>query len=97
MAAASHNREQFVTVNFWAGARAAVGRPTEDFAIEPGMNVADLINAIARDHADAPRLPALLDCCSYLLGDRPIGREAWARTELSPGDVLEVLPPFAGG
>jgi molybdopterin converting factor small subunit len=97
MTAVSHHREQTVAVNFWAAARAAVGRPSEQFALEPGMNLRDLVARIADQHPEAPNLSALLDCSSYLLGDRPVQREEWGSTALSAGDVVEVLPPFAGG
>jgi molybdopterin converting factor small subunit len=32
-----------------------------------------------------------------LVGDRPVGAQDPALVPLVPGDVVELLPPFAGG
>jgi molybdopterin converting factor small subunit len=32
-----------------------------------------------------------------LVGDRPVGSQDPAQVNLRPGDVVELLPPFAGG
>lgn len=83
-----------VTVRYWAAARAAAGR-TED--IVAGSTVADVLAEVRRTHADNARLIAVLDLSSLLVGDRPVGTRSPADVSVGPGDVVEVLPPFAGG
>lgn len=83
-----------VTVRYWAAARAAAGR-SED--VVSGDSVADVLAAVRVVHADNPSLGRVLEISSLLLGDLPIGRRDPAQVALRAGDVLEVLPPFAGG
>ncbi|MEJ7629412.1 MAG: MoaD/ThiS family protein [Nocardioidaceae bacterium] len=83
-----------VTVRYWAAARAAAGR-AED--VVSGGSVADVLAAVHRVHADNPRLLQVLAVSSLLLGDTPLGSRDRATVPVGPGDVLEVLPPFAGG
>ncbi|MEP6667373.1 MAG: hypothetical protein ABJA81_13070, partial [Nocardioidaceae bacterium] len=59
--------------------------------------VVEALEAARSLHADSPRFGQVLDISSLLLGDRPIRREELARVRVSTGDVVEVLPPFAGG
>lgn len=81
-----------VTVRYWAAARDAAGCALEKL---PGRTLADLIEAAGVRHgADLARL---LGICSYLVGDRPAKRAEASSIELVAGDVVEVLPPFAGG
>ena len=35
--------------------------------------------------------------CSVLLGDRPVRTQNPESVVVRPGDVVELLPPFAGG
>lgn len=82
-----------VTVRYWAAARAAAGRPEDRVS---AATVADALAAIRRLHPDA-RFGQVLGVSSLLIGDRPVGAADPASIELSPGDIVEVLPPFAGG
>ncbi len=83
-----------VTVRYWAAARAAAGRVEERFT---GATVADVLALARLAHHDDPRFSRVLDACSLLLGDRPVGTRDLAAVDVSDGDVIEVLPPFAGG
>ncbi len=81
-------------MRYWAAARAAAGLAHEEVY---GRTVADVL-ATARDrHGGQPRFAQVLAVSSFLLGDRPLGTSDLSRVEVTEGDVLEVLPPFAGG
>ncbi len=82
-----------VTVRYWAAARQAAGCAEERLR---GDTVADVL-AAARERHDDPGFAKLLGVCSLLLGDRPLGRAEPSDVAVGDGDVLEVLPPFAGG
>ena len=83
-----------VTVRYWAAARAAAGGPED---VVSGGTVAEVLDAVRRLHADNARLLQVLGVSSLLLGRRPWARGTARRCRSSDGDVLEVLPPFAGG
>ncbi len=68
----------------------------EEYELSEG-SLADLLALVTRTHPEADRLPALLDVCSYLIGDRPVGPRQVADVVVRAGDTVEVLPPFAGG
>jgi sulfur-carrier protein len=78
-----------VTVRYFAGARAASGVDTE--TREAGT-LDELVGQLVDTHGE--RLERVLTACSFLVDgtsarDRGVG--------LSPGSVVDVLPPFAGG
>ena len=83
-----------VTVRYWAAARAATGRG-EDVVV--AHTLAEALHQVRLLHAERPRVAAVLDVCSLLVGDRPAGSRDPAAVQLRAGDVVEVLPPFAGG
>jgi molybdopterin converting factor small subunit len=89
--------EAAVTVRYWAAARAAAGVQSETYPVAGGTTLADLLGRVLDRHRDRPRLPDVLEVCSMLVGDRPVGSQDPARVSLEPGDVVEMLPPFAGG
>jgi sulfur-carrier protein len=76
-----------VTVRYWAGARDAAGRDEESVSAEV---LGDLVRQLAH------RTPALAEVLSVssLLVD---GLFSQPSRVLADGDVVEVLPPFAGG
>ncbi|WP_346620633.1 MoaD/ThiS family protein [Blastococcus montanus] len=78
-----------VTVRYFAGARAAAGVGTE--ARDAG-SLDELVGQIVADHGE--KLERVLAACSFLV-DGTQTRDRAAR--LSPGQVVDVLPPFAGG
>jgi molybdopterin synthase sulfur carrier subunit len=56
-----------------------------------------VLDAVRRMHADNPRLLQVLGVSSLLLGDIPLGLRDPSSVGVDHGDVLQVLPPFAGG
>jgi len=84
-----------VTVRYWAAARAAAGR-SEDH-IEDVATVQQALDGARRLHSDDDRFDQVLAISSVLLGDRPVQRDRLDDVPVSAGDVIEVLPPFAGG
>jgi sulfur-carrier protein len=83
-----------VTVRYWAAARAAAGRVEDTVS---GSTVSEVLAAARSLHADNPRFAQVLGISSLLLGDQPISSSDVGAVAVSPGDVIEVLPPFAGG
>ena len=77
-----------VTLRYWAGARAAAGVAEE--TLEVGPTVGDVLDAAVAAHPDLRDVVAV---CSVLLEGRAVRRE----TPVGDDQVLEVLPPFAGG
>jgi molybdopterin converting factor small subunit len=78
-----------VTVRYFAGARAASGVDSE--TREAGT-LDELVGQIVGDHGE--RLGRVLTACSFLVDGTSVRDRASA---LSPGSVVDVLPPFAGG
>lgn len=91
---ASDADENEVTVRYWAAARAAAGIAEE---VVTAPDLAALLMEIGRRHRDRDRFDAVIDMCSILVGDMPVGARDPATVVLKPGDSVEFLPPFAGG
>ncbi len=87
-----------VTFRYWASARAAAGVAEEQIPVDGPLPLAVLIDRVlaARSGGDE-RLSAVLATCSVLLGDQPVASADPAGIQVSPGQVVEFLPPFAGG
>lgn len=81
----------WVTVRYFAAARAAAGAESETVVLRPGATVAELVDRLA---ARGSRLATVLSGCSYLRDGIAVRDEA---TVLRTGDTVDVLPPFAGG
>ena len=76
-----------VTVRFWAGARRAAGRASEQV-------VAPDIRALRALLGERPELASVLAASSLLVdGVAPTADDV----SLRDGAVVDVLPPFAGG
>lgn len=80
------------TIRYWAAARAAAGCAEESF---DAPTLAEAL-AVARA-AHGQRLGAVLSRSSFLVDSAPVGSRPHDEVALSPGSVVEVLPPFAGG
>ena len=76
-----------VSVRYWAGARAAAG--TDEEPLVAG-STDDVVEALTGRGGELARVVAL----SSLLVDGRVVRDAVALTD---GQVVEILPPFAGG
>jgi molybdopterin converting factor small subunit len=94
-----------VTVRYFAAARAAAGvaeeqltvagprdLPSPDAAAAGGTTVAAVLAEAADRHG--PGLATVLRRCSYLLDEVAVHGTG---TVIRQGQVLDVLPPFAGG
>ena len=86
-------------VRYFAAARAAAGFEEEKFDLPEGATVADLLQAVLA--VERPELPAgtpplarILDRSSFLLNEVAVRDHT---TVLGADDVVDVLPPFAGG
>jgi len=85
-----------VTVRYWAGARAAAGTAEDTFAVDAEVTLADLVAQVLERHP-GDRMARTVAVCSVLLGDQPVRSQDPAAVVVRPGDVVELLPPFAGG
>ena len=86
-----------VTVRYWASARAAAGVEQDVLPVSDAATLAEVLAEVRSMHADRPRLAEVLRVCSVLVGERPVGAADPAQVRLRAGDVVELLPPFAGG
>ncbi|MGB3828492.1 MAG: MoaD/ThiS family protein [Ornithinimicrobium sp.] len=77
------------TLRYFAAAAEAAGTTEE---IVTGTDVAAVLAAACAAHG--PRMSHVVGHSSLLLGGRYVSDRD---TPLAPGDVLDVLPPFAGG
>lgn len=88
-----------MNVRYFAAARAAAGVEEERFDLPAGSTVEDLLAAVLGMErplppAGTPPLPRILSRSSFLLNEVAVRDRT---TVLNPGDVVDVLPPFAGG
>jgi sulfur-carrier protein len=90
----TEKRPARVTVRYWAAARAAAGR-AEDRV--DAATVAEALDRARQTHVDNPRFASVLAVSSLLVGDQPLGSRDPDAVPVRDGDVIEVLPPFAGG
>lgn len=80
-----------LTVRYFAAARAAAGAESEVLRVAPETTVAMLVDNLA---ARGSELARVLRRCSFLRDGIVVRDEA---TELFDGQIIDVLPPFAGG
>ena len=95
-----------ITVRYYAAARAAAGVETEALEVPDGGTLAMALDAMLEATRAAERsgerspedgVPELADVlrrCSFLVNE--VAAKDLHRT-LAGGDLLDVLPPFAGG
>ncbi|XAS65188.1 MoaD/ThiS family protein [Micrococcaceae bacterium Sec5.8] len=88
-----------MNVRYFAAARAAAGVEEEHFELPAGATVAALLDAILaverpEPPAGTPPLARLLSRSSFLLNEVAVRTRTAA---VQPDDVIDVLPPFAGG
>ena len=82
-----------VTMRYWAAAKEAAG------VAEQRLTADTLATALAQavETEGAERLRAVLARSSFLIDGDPVGLRAADSIVLRDGNVIEVLPPFAGG
>lgn len=81
-----------VVVRYWAGAKAAAGVAEESVTASTLGALLDAVQA-RRDE----RFANVLRLCSVVVSEQPVAPEQRADFALRPHDVVDVLPPFAGG
>jgi molybdopterin converting factor small subunit len=86
-------------VRYFAAARAATGMDEETLVHGGPISVSDLAEQLISLHPiaatpHAPDLAALLGRCSFLRNEVAVRS---LEALLDPDDVVDVLPPFAGG
>ncbi|GAB5080710.1 MoaD/ThiS family protein [Arthrobacter sp. AD-310] len=86
-------------VRYFAAARAAAGLEEEKFDLPEGTTVAGLLDALLaverpEPPAGTPPLARILSRSSFLLNEVAVRNHD---TVVGPDDVVDVLPPFAGG
>jgi len=82
-----------VTMRYWAAAKEAAGVAEQQLTAD---TLAAALSAAAEASAGS-QLRAVLDRSSFLIDGNPVGRRAADSVVLADGNVIEVLPPFAGG
>ena len=90
------NETDVIRLRYWAAARSAAGCDGDDLPVTGPTSLTAVLQQVAKLHPDT-RLMAVLDTCSILLGDRPVGTEDPDELMVPPGSELQFLPPFAGG
>jgi len=82
-----------VTMRYWAAAKEAAGVAEQQLTAD---TLAAALSAAA-ETSGGSQLRAVLDRSSFLIDGNPVGRRAADSVVLADGNVIEVLPPFAGG
>ncbi|WP_424212552.1 MoaD/ThiS family protein [Streptomyces sp. BI20] len=80
------------TIRYWAAAKAAAGTAEEPYA---ATTLAEALDAVRLAHPG--ELTRVLQRCSFLVDEQPVGTREHATVTLTDGGSIEVLPPFAGG
>lgn len=83
-----------VTVRYWAAARSAAEVTEEQLS---GSTVSEILHKARAARPDNVRFAHVLSMSALLLGDRPVNTLDLETIAVAEGDVIEVLPPFAGG
>ena len=93
---AERSRETAITVRYWAGARAAAGTAEDVLETTGEVTLADVVARVLERHP-GEQMARTVGVCSVLLCDRPVRTQDPDSVVVRPGDVVELLPPFAGG
>jgi sulfur-carrier protein len=83
-----------VTIRYWAAAKEAAGMAEE---VVEGITLREALDTAVAGRQPDRRLATVLARSSFLVNADPVGRTDKESIILEPGDVIEVLPPFAGG
>lgn len=83
-----------VTLRYWAASRVAAGTTHEQVS---ARTLAEALAAAVARHTLDGRFAQVVAISSLLLGEQPVGNRDASTVTLQDGDVIDVLPPFAGG
>ena len=93
---AQRSDETAIVVRYWAGARAAAGTAEDVLEATGDLSLADVVAKVLERHP-GEQMARTVGVCSVLLGDQPVRTQDPDSVVVRPGDVVELLPPFAGG
>ena len=93
---AQRSRETAIVVRYWAGARAAAGTAEDVLEATGELTLTDVVAQVLERHP-GEQMARTVGVCSVLLGDQPVRSQDPDSVVVRPGDVVELLPPFAGG
>lgn len=86
-----------LTVRYFAAAAAAAGTETEQLPVAGPVSREALFAILAARHPTPPpgepSLPSVLQRSSFLVA----GHRLRADQTVSPGETVDILPPFSGG
>lgn len=68
-----------------------------DVSDPAARTLAAVLDEVVRRRPGDRRFSDVVDICSVLVGEVPVGARPHEDVTLAPGDVVELLPPFAGG
>lgn len=85
-----------IEARYWAAAKQAAGVEGDRVEVEGPVTLADLQQRVLGLHPGA-RLGDVLAVCSVLVDERPVSSDDPGDVVVSPGSVVQFLPPFAGG
>ncbi|MFI5985314.1 MoaD/ThiS family protein [Streptomyces sp. NPDC098789] len=80
------------TIRYWAAAKSAAKTAEEAYS---ARTLAEALDAVRERHPG--ELSRVLQRCSFLVDEHPVGLRPHESVELTEGGTVEVLPPFAGG
>ena len=80
------------TVRYWAAARAAAGTRADEVE---APTLAEALEQLRGRHDE--KLAAVLGVCSFVVDGEPVGARDHAQVRLDGVELVDVLPPFAGG
>lgn len=81
-------------MRYWGSARSAAGVADEMVA---AGTLAEIVSEISRRHHGSDRFDDVIELCSILIGETPVGGRDHAGVRVAPGETVEFLPPIAGG
>ncbi|MFT4289180.1 MoaD/ThiS family protein [Nocardioides sp.] len=85
-----------IRIRYWAAAKAAAGTAEDTVAVDAPLSLTEVTRLAVELHPGS-ELARVLQACSALVGDRPVGRLDPRTVLVEPGESVEFLPPFAGG
>jgi sulfur-carrier protein len=82
-----------VTMRYWAAAKDAAGVSEQSVTAD---TLAEALAAVTGP-GDRAALRTVIARSSFLIDAMPVGRRSAESVQLQDGNIIEVLPPFAGG